>query len=96
MNDPVKVKKSLLAWAQQQWPEKSILNLGDLALQCESFELKKAICELDKIIYSGSQSHWDGETFWKLFQKTLSDRKREGKRRNKIIDEQDFLPKLYL
>lgn len=56
-NDPIKVKENLLAWAREEWPEKSIRNLGDFASQFESSDLKRAVHELDKIIYSKIQEN---------------------------------------
>lgn len=92
-NNLIKIKQTLITWAQQQWPDKSIYNLATIASQIKFYELQQIIMELDKNSYSPTKTDWDSDAFWKLFKEALSKNK---KSENKNNNGSEILPKLYL
>lgn len=65
-NDAGEAKTRLLSWARQRWPERPPTSLAALARLCDP-ELAEALNELDRTLYSGAESRWQGETLWQLF-----------------------------
>lgn len=97
-NKPKKVVESLLEWVNEEWPEGTVRHLGDLSSLCDSIDLKKAIDELDEIIYSkgvanGGNFDWDGEKFWERFKNSSFIKGSSGERTK---NREEFLPTLYL
>jgi hypothetical protein len=88
-NDPAALKASLLAWAEEYWPNKSILTLGHIRYYVNDKELRKAIKRLDFVLYAEGKSTFDGKAFWKIFLYYLK------RARQKVKKQRDPLPTLY-
>jgi len=67
-NDPTSAQKSIIAWANQQWPAVQINNLGQLSNVIKDKKLAMMLDALDKHLYQSEQAQaWKGKTFWKVF-----------------------------
>jgi len=56
-NDAKACERTLLSWAQLQWPDASINSLTSLALQCES-DLAQEIRSLEAFLYGSAKKGW--------------------------------------
>lgn len=67
-NNANQVHDALLQWAQIQWPEKKILNLQDIAIQCRDSNLKKELTKLSQSLYSSHTAQtWQGANLRESF-----------------------------
>ena len=65
-NDRSAAKNWLLGWARLQWPQESPVSLTAIAHRCNP-GLADALTELDRALYSSSESAWQGAKLWALF-----------------------------
>lgn len=64
-NNPTKAREALLNWASIHWPERSFLDLKDIANCIQDVALKKELSTLSQILYSkDKKSHWHGTRLW--------------------------------
>lgn len=67
-NMPRDAHDALLAWATIWWPEKTILNLHDIAIHCRDIHLKKELAKLSQLLYDGrAPKSWDGARLRECF-----------------------------
>lgn len=60
-------KQNLLIWAAAHWSDRKVLSLGELAAYFTQDDLKRAIYQLDKLLYTEQADDWDGQAFWHIF-----------------------------
>ncbi len=91
-NDKHALRKALLAWAQANWPQASIRNLGDISQQLDNPELTALLTELDEALYKDPHKVWSGKNFWQTLRSNLakSNSHKSAKQNN------DTLPPLHL
>ena len=67
LRSPRDAKEAVLAWAAQQWPEETLLNLSDVISRVQDAKLKQALQQLSKTLYAQSnpQTQWNGKTLWR-------------------------------
>ncbi len=67
LGHPKEAKEAVLAWAAQQWPEATILNLNDVVMHAQDAPLKQAIDALSNTLYGPShqQTPWNGRALWR-------------------------------
>lgn len=88
-NNPVQCKQALIAMANLLWQNHTVLSLGDIEKCVTSIDLKKALHELDKCIYMGTVSSWNGQRLWQLWQQEITVKKKSS---SSMLS---GLPKLY-
>lgn len=71
-NDPNEAQTALLAWATARWPNHLMTNIGNVAEQLENREIQTVLNDLDKVLYAKQQIPWDGQRFWKVIAKYIS------------------------
>lgn len=63
-NKPEEAAKALLGWGRSRWPKAPPRTLGAIAEKACDPGLKKEIAELEKHLYAGSPSPWQGIGLW--------------------------------
>ena len=76
-HDPSAAKDALLAWGKQVWPDKSCMNLDDVAQWVVYEPLKRAIHQLSQQLYQkpncstahydAKRDNWQGDDLWRSF-----------------------------
>ncbi len=90
-NDAANAKAALIDWAKTQWPETSIINLGDVSKQISDTKFNVAIDSLNAVFYAKQAVSWNGANFWQLF----CEHEKQVKPEQMIRQKQD-LPPLHL
>lgn len=67
-HQPQATQQALLQLGACIWPETPPQHLGDIEQRISHAELKQALRELDKQLYTPATQAWNGEQFWKYFQ----------------------------
>jgi heme exporter protein D len=91
-DDPNRARKALLKLARMAWGRPDIHSLRSIAEEIEDIGAKKAILNLDSVLYSNGGSSWDGQQFWKIVAKSVE---QPGFRSRSKADQKDLLPQLY-
>ena len=65
-NDARQARDRLLHWARQNWPERRVLSISDVAAY-SSADLAAQIRILNDALYSSRQQTWDGAALWQVF-----------------------------
>jgi hypothetical protein len=84
-NQSALVRTQLLAWAKLCWPQQPPNSLIALARMMQAgadgqpSALADAILLLDRTLYAGIESDWQGDLFWQLFQSQCSGKKKADK-----------------
>lgn len=60
--DPQTIKRTLLYWARQRWPENPPLSLGALATRVNNEVFATALSTLDKTLYETGTADWRAES----------------------------------
>jgi hypothetical protein len=67
--NPQSARDALLKWAKKQWPDASILSLGDITSLLTDPQLKKQIHILSQVLYQDAKkSLWRGDELWRTIQ----------------------------
>lgn len=70
-NDPRAARLALLDWAEGRWPKHPPKRLEELARLLPS-EVQGPLRELDRSLYAGSDSSWNGAETWSLLKLALN------------------------
>jgi hypothetical protein len=89
--DPKAAREALLAWAAVAWPEAPPRRLEDLARRLDA-GAADALEELDRCLYAGAATRWDGVGAWRVLESILS---RASRRSDDRAAAGDVLPPLY-
>lgn len=65
-NDPSLARRSLLAWAAAHWSDDPPAGLDQLAQRLDEPQARKALSELDRLLYRGETQSWDGKVLAQL------------------------------
>ena len=68
-HDPKQAQHALLQWAKNQWPDKTIYNLSDLAMLVRDKAFKHEINQLQECLYQANQKKWTGNRLWECVTK---------------------------
>lgn len=95
-NQAAKARDTLIHWAQLYWQLSRPPSLSEIAQNCDSQDISKALEELDKILYGNHGLHsslstdeekpsWSGNTLWKLMVefKQVNKRQAHNQQQNK-------------
>ena len=89
LNQPKTAKTALMEWGKTKWADNPPTNANAIAKLLENDELAKAIEELNRCLYAGDKTTWNGNKFWEVF--LLARQQKENKQQKTS----DVLPKLY-
>ncbi|NKB82414.1 MAG: hypothetical protein GKS05_11105 [Nitrospirales bacterium] len=64
-------KEALLRWGAIRWKQQPPRSLGNLAGRFLDHQAQTALRELDRMLYTASESCWDGASFWKIMAPVL-------------------------
>lgn len=73
-HDPRRARDALLQWARQNWPERRVLSISDVA-GYSGAELAAQIRILNNALYGRHQQPWDGGPLWQAFTQQQKNRK---------------------
>ncbi|MDP3704421.1 MAG: BatD family protein [Legionellaceae bacterium] len=82
-NDPGRVRIALIVWAQNQWPNQSILNLNDIPVHNEAFQ--KQLKELSSVLYGPpGKTQWKGHDLWLNIASSKTEALKQKKKKTKL------------
>ena len=86
-NEPIAARNALFTWAKLTWPEKSLLNLNDIAQITSHAELSKHINILSEALYHAVQSQpWQGQALLLALHQFTKNRRNRTKKASKPHD----------
>lgn len=79
-NNPIEARAALIAWAQQQWPNITFLNLDDVKAQLHNEALSQALSTLAEALYGKTTSStWQGDVLWQCIKAYRPTREKQQK-----------------
>jgi len=87
-HDARRARDSLLQWARQNWPDRRVLSISDVAAYSGA-ELAQQIRVLNNVLYSPRQEPWDGAPLWQAFTRE------QGKKKQKSVANSSGLEPLF-
>ena len=91
-DNPNNARKELLKLVRLVWERPDIHSLRSIADEIKDNHAKKAVLDLDSVLYSNGRSSWDGKQFWQIVEKSI---KKPGYGSRSAANEKDLLPQLY-
>ncbi|MDX1432972.1 MAG: protein BatD, partial [Gammaproteobacteria bacterium] len=71
-NDAGRARTALLDWAAHAWSDDPPRNLVALASRFGDGEVKREIVRLDRALYAGERTSWQGEPLWRVARRGLA------------------------
>jgi hypothetical protein len=82
-HDAAAVKKALLEWGRNKWPNKQINSVNSIKMFCDE-NLQTEIDRLNTFLYGKNESQWNGDAFFKSFESQSFITKETEKEKGKL------------